>query len=100
MRFVSLEPSTRSDKKYMIEFDEPKKTIHFGSRNSKTYLDHKDKTKRYNYLRRHFVREDWSNPLTPGALSAFLLWGFSTDLTTNLKTFLKRFNISQGSYLS
>ena len=54
MRFVSLEPSTRPDKKYMIKFDEPKKVIHFGSKNSRTYLDHKDKKKRFNCLQRHY----------------------------------------------
>jgi hypothetical protein len=31
MRFVSLEPSRRPTKKYVIQFEEPKKTIHFGS---------------------------------------------------------------------
>ena len=43
MFFVSLKPSTRPDKKFMITFDQPKKTVHFGSRNSKTYLDTKTK---------------------------------------------------------
>ena len=93
MRFVSLEPSTRPDKKYMIKFDEPKKVIHFGSKNSRTYLDHKDKKKRLNYLRRHSVNENWDNPLTAGALSAYLLWGFSTYLHKNLEYFLRYFNI-------
>ena len=93
MIFISLEPSTRPNKKYMIMFNDPKKTIHFGSKNSKTYLDHKDKKKRFNYLQRHYPNENWDNPLSAGALSAFLLWGPSTDLKTNLKEFLRRFNI-------
>ena len=45
MRFESLVKSTRPDKKYMITFSEPNKTIHFGSKNSKTFLDHKDEKK-------------------------------------------------------
>ena len=94
MFFVSLQPSTRPDKKFMITFDQPKKTVHFGSRNSKTYLDHKDKKKRLNYLRRHCVNEDWTNPLSPGCLSAYILWGSSTDLSTNLEIYFKHFKIS------
>ena len=92
MRFESLVKSTRPDKKYMITFSEPNKTIHFGSKNSKTFLDHKDETKRINYLKRHFQNENWNNPLTAGALSAYLLW-LTPDLDYNLKYFLDSFKI-------
>jgi len=94
MFFVSLKPSTRPNKKFMITFDQPKKTIHFGSKNSETYLNHRDKKKRLNYLRRHYVNENWDDPLSPGCLSAFILWGLSTDLSTNLEFYLKHFKIS------
>jgi len=93
MRFLSLEPSIRKGKKYVIKFTEPKKTIHFGSKNSSTYLDHHDKHIRNNYLLRHSIMEDWTQ-VNPGSLSAFLLWGKTTDLHTNLMNFLKHFNIS------
>jgi len=92
MKFVELSPSTRSDKKYMIKFQDPDKTIHFGSKNSETYLDHEDKIKRANYIARHSVRENWQE-VNAGSLSKFLLWGETTDLKTNLKAYLKRFNI-------
>lgn len=92
MRFVSLEPSSRPTKKYVITFDSPKKTIHFGSKNSSTYLDHQDKQKRHNYLMRHMINEDWDS-VNAGSLSAYLLWGRSTDLDKNLKTYLNKFNI-------
>jgi len=93
MKFISLKPSTKPDKKFMITFLEPDKTIHFGYKNSSTYLDHHDKTKRLNYLKRHFQNEDWNNPLTAGSLSAYLLWGHSTNLNTNLNYFLRHFKI-------
>jgi hypothetical protein len=92
MRFISLEQSPRPTKKYVIKFDEPKKTIHFGAKKSSTYLDHHDKVKRNNYLMRHFVNEDWDN-INPGSLSAIILWGKSTDLNANLKYYLNKFNI-------
>lgn len=92
MKFETIKHSTRKDKKFMITFSNPKKTIHFGSKNSKTYLDHKDNKKRENYILRHQVNENWNDPLTAGALSYYILWGPSTDLYTNLKTYLKHFN--------
>ena len=94
MKFISLKHSTKPNKKYVIEFSEPKKTIHFGSKNSSTYLDHKDKTKRENYLKRHKVNENWDE-VNAGSLSAFLLWGASTDLNKNLNAYLKKFAIQR-----
>ncbi len=93
MKFESIKQSTRKNKKLMITFSNPKKTIHFGSKNSKTFLDHKDKKKRENYILRHKVNENWNDPLTAGTLSFYLLWGSSNDLNTNLQTYLNHFKI-------
>ena len=93
MRFISLEKSNKPDKKLVIKFSEPTLTIHFGSKNSSTYLDHHDKHKRSNYLKRHMVNENWDQ-VNAGSLSAYLLWGDSTDLNTNLMNYLNHFNIS------
>ena len=95
MKFLSLAPSTRPTKKLMIKLltdDNKIKTIHFGSRHSKTYLDHHDKKKRENYLMRHHVNEDWQH-INPGSLSDFLLWGPHTNLNANLNLYLRNFNI-------
>jgi len=92
-----MAPSNRKDKKYEIVFmrDSGKTlTIHFGSKTSKTYLDHKDKDKRSAYIARHAPNEDWQS-VNAGSLSRFLLWGNSTDLETNLKEYFKRFNIKK-----
>ena len=95
MKFISLKHSSKPNKKYVIEFSEPKKIIHFGSKNSSTYLDHKDKQKRENYLKRHKVNENWDD-VNAGSLSAVILWGASTDLNTNLNAYLKKFAIQRG----
>ena len=92
MRFISLEKSNKPNKKLVITFSEPNLTIHFGSKNSSTYLDHHDKVKRSNYLKRHKVNENWDQ-VNAGSLSAYLLWGDSTDLNTNLIYYLEKFNI-------
>ena len=95
MKFESLTKSDRKGKKLKIVFSNPAKTLHFGSAGSQTFLDHGDETKRNLLFRlqaRHKPRENWSE-VNPGSLSARILWGPSTDLETNLKAFLKRFNI-------
>lgn len=94
MKFVSLKPSSRPNKRYVISFSEPKKTIHFGAKNGSTYIDHKDKIKRHNYLKRHIVNENWSD-VNAGSLSAILLWGNSTNLNDNLNEYLRKFKISR-----
>jgi hypothetical protein len=45
-----LEPSTRKNNKYMVIYKDKK--IHFGHKDYNDYLDHKDKTRRKNYLNR------------------------------------------------
>ena len=49
MKFISLKKSNKPNKKLVITFSEPDLTIHFGSKNSSTFLDHYDKVKRSNY---------------------------------------------------
>ena len=92
MKFISLEKSNKPNKKLVIKFSDPTLTIHFGSKNSSTFLDHHDKLKRSNYLKRHIVNEDWGN-VNAGSLSAYILWGSTTDLKTNLINYLDKFNI-------
>ena len=92
MKFISLEKSNKPNKKLVITFSEPNLTIHFGSKNSSTFLDHYDKTKRSNYLKRHKVNENWDQ-VNAGSLSAYILWGSSTDMYTNLLNYLDKFNI-------
>ena len=92
-----MAPSSRENKKYEITLMSDNgrtKTYHFGSKGSQTYLDHKDKIKRANYIARHSARENWSE-INVGSLSRYILWGDSTDLDTNLKEYLKRFKISR-----
>ena len=92
MRFISLQKSNKPNKKLVIKFSEPDLTIHFGSKNSSTFLDHHDKLKRSNYLKRHKVNEDW-NQINAGSLSAYILWGDSIDMYANLINYLDKFNV-------
>ena len=94
MKFISLKHSSKPNKKYVIEFSEPKKTIHFGSKMSSTYLDHKDKHAKENYLKRHRVNENWDE-VNAGSLSAYILWGPYTDINKNLTYYLNKFGINK-----
>ena len=49
---IDVKPSTRKNKRFTAIFKNGKQT-HFGLEGGKTYLDHKDKTKRKNYRARH-----------------------------------------------
>ena len=87
-----IKPSTRKDKRYQAVFNNGK-TIHFGLRGGQTYIDHGDKIKRENYIKRHAVNEDWTK-VNAGSLSRFLLWGDYTTLDANHQAFMKKFNVS------
>jgi hypothetical protein len=69
------------------------KEVHFGAKGSETYLDHKDETKRENYLKRHKANEDWNKPTTAGSLSRWILWGPFTSLSKNIEYFKKKFKL-------
>jgi hypothetical protein len=92
MRFVKLVNSARKGKRFVATFEDPKKTIHFGSEKGSTYIDHHDKIKRENYLKRHEVNENW-NKVNAGSLSAMVLWGKSTNLESNLIRYVKQFDL-------
>ena len=94
MKFISFEDYHRQGQRSVMVLDEPKKTLHFGSDVGSTYIDHGDKTKRENYLKRHMVNEDWDS-VNAGSLSKFLLWGKSKSLKRNLDEYLERFNITE-----
>ncbi|NBU99835.1 MAG: hypothetical protein EBS19_16760 [Spirochaetia bacterium] len=43
-----------------------------------------------NYLQRHKKNENWNDYMSAGSLAKHLLWGPSTSLRENIKTFKKR----------
>jgi hypothetical protein len=68
------------------------KTVHFGFKGGSTYIDHGDDKKKANYIARHKVNEDWTDPTTAGALSRFILWNKKT-LSASIADFKKRFKL-------
>jgi hypothetical protein len=88
-KIINIIPSTKANKKYTAilsngeEFD-------FGLDGSSTYLNHKDKTKRLNYIKRHMgnkrEKELIENLIpSPALFSLALLWGKYDNLEDNIK---------------
>ena len=84
-----------SDKrgKRLVALFEDGTTTYFGLEGGMTYIDHGNKEIRKNYLARHKVNEDWDDYTSAGSLSRYILWGSSTDIHKNIRSFKKRFNL-------
>jgi hypothetical protein len=87
-----IQASEKSGKRLMAIFEDGTK-IHFGLKTGSTYIDHHDKTKRENYIKRHEVNEDFNNPYSAGALSRWILWGDSVDIGRNINKFKRKFSL-------
>lgn len=94
---IGIYTSTTKNKKLVALFniDGKLKRVNFGSKNSKTFLDHNDPIKRQHYIARHTAlgTEDFNDPLSPASLSMHLLWGKHTDLDLNIKEYKNMYNI-------
>jgi hypothetical protein len=100
MRLLEIKKSTNPKKKWMAVFckcegstkcdPKDRKTVHFGAAGYTDYtLPPHDKEKRRLYRIRHGKEKDQA-PDTPGALSYHILWGESTSMNENLKSFRKK----------
>jgi hypothetical protein len=70
-----------------------KKIIPFGAAGYSDFtLSGGDKKKREAYIKRHKKNEDW-NKINPASLSRYILWGNSKNIDTNIKDFMKKFNL-------
>ena len=67
-------------------------TPHFGAAGMSDYTKHKDKKRKTRYLTRHKKRENWSNYMSAGALSRYILWGEPT-LRASIQKYKNRFNL-------
>ena len=95
---VTISNSTNPKKKLMAIFtnDDGKKvkTTHFGQAGADDYTITKDKEQRTRYRNRHKKDLDTNDYKKAGYLSWFLLWGDSTSLQENIKSYKKRFNLN------
>lgn len=91
-----LTKSTRPNKKLKVVITNAygkMKTIHFGQRGSRTYLDHKDIDIKFAYIKRHKKRENWNDPYTAGFWSRWILWNKPT-LRGSIMDIKRKYGIS------
>lgn len=96
MRLVSVKRTPEEDKEFLAIFersDGKENRVRFGTKSN--YVSNPDKTKedRKNYIARHKVNEDFNDPMSPGALSRWLLWGESRSIEKNIRAFKKKFGL-------
>ena len=96
---VALRKSTRKDKKWMMIFDGKDifKKVHFGAKGYEDYTISGDEDKKKAYLKRHSPREDWSDPMSAGALSRWILWNKPT-IKESFKDYAKRFKLKLNKF--
>lgn len=95
MRLKTIRRSHLPAKKFDAVFEYPDghtKTVPFGEKGASDFTHHKNVTRKAKYLMRHYGREDWKRPDTPGALSRWILWN-RTTLRASKEDFKKRFNL-------
>jgi len=92
---VTINKSNLKDKKYTaIYYDGDKKkikTIHFGLKGSKTYLDTGDDKLRSAYRARHQAVYNKSPAMSASRLSYEIIWGDSTDINKNIKDYKNKY---------
>jgi len=100
MKLLKIIRSDKPLKKWTAIFlkdNGKEKKTHFGFNNVKDKLNdytlHKNKERRERYRIRHEKDLKTNDPTRAGYLSYYLLWGDSTSLRTNIKSYKKRFNL-------
>jgi len=102
MKLLKVVRSEKPLKKWMAIFlkdNGKEKKTHFGFDNVKDKLNdytlHKDKERRERYRKRTInqIRNPNTNFTSASYLSYYLLWGNSTSLKENIKSYKKRFNL-------
>jgi hypothetical protein len=98
-----LYKSNKPNKKYLVQFENPKtnriNTIHFGAIKPdgepyQAFIDHKDEERKQRYLKRHKgMGENWNNPYSgAGFWARWILWNKPT-LSASIKDTNERFDI-------
>jgi hypothetical protein len=86
----------RKPYKYTVEiFDNegvPIKRIHFGRYGYEDFTTHHDPKRKALYIGRHQKNENWTDPLTAGFWSRWILWNKATIFKSVVNT-SKKFNI-------
>ena len=89
MKIINITKSDKKDKRFKVYLDNGDE-YDFGLKDGETYIDHKDKVKRINYLSRHLGNKKEKELIenfipSPALFSAYLLWGKYSNLKNNIE---------------
>ena len=96
LKLLRVVPTPTLSKKYAAVFvlaNGRQRTVRFGTGSNYVSNPRKTARDRAAYIARHRVNENHNDPLTPGALSRWLLWGESRGLARNTAAFRRRFRL-------
>jgi len=96
MKLVSVKPATNGKNKYTATFMKDNgrlKTTNFGAKGMDDYTLKGDKGQRADYRDRHRKDLATKDPTRAGHLSYYILWGDSTSLRENVRSYKERFNL-------
>jgi len=96
MKLVSIKPATDGKHKYTAQFLKDNgrtKTTNFGSKGMDDYTLKHDKEQRERYRTRHKKDLATKDPTRAGFLSYYILWGDSTSMAENIRSFRSRFSL-------
>ena len=94
-KFKQLIPKPDDTHKYRVVLEDEngkERSVKFGAQGMSDFTKHHDEARKMLYLNRHRAREDWSDPLTPGFWSRWLLWNKKT-VQHSLSDLRKRFGL-------
>ena len=98
IQYIQILNSTRAEKLYMAKFyDDLRnlvKTTHFGSKQGRNYIIHRDDDIKDAWIARHEVRGSFDKPTSASALARWLLWNKKT-LSASFKDYLRRFDLKE-----
>jgi hypothetical protein len=95
VKLIKIVKSAKADKKYDAHFLTDKnrtKVVSFGSAGMDDFTKTKDKEQQQRYIARHSANENWSSPMTAGALSRYVLWS-APSLRQGIANYKARFNL-------
>ena len=94
LTLISITKSPKKEKKLRATFCNKGRVKHvdFGASGYSDFTIHKDPARKERYKNRHSAREDFDAPMTPGALSLWILWN-KTTVRESIKDYKRRFKL-------
>ena len=95
MELLYIRKSKNKEKKWVAVFrldNGKERRIRFGATGYDDYTIGASKDQRKFYRQRH-QGDNLKDATSPGSLSFYILWGESTDMEKNIKSFKKRFKV-------